>query len=120
MKKQVWVIEDDPDIGEIVTFLLDSDGHEVRLFENATSFENSLRQGEKPDLFVMDVMLPDGDGVTLCELVKSNYELSSIPVMMMSAHASLDKVRLSCRAEEFMPKPFDIDELSAKVQQLLS
>lgn len=120
MKKQVWVIEDDPDIGEIVTFLLDSDGHQVRLFENAASFENSLSQGEKPDLFLMDVMLPDGDGVALCELVKSNQDLSHIPVMMMSAHASFAKVRLSCRAEEFMPKPFDIDELSAKVQQLLS
>lgn len=119
MKKQVWVIEDDPDIGEIVSFLLNEDGHQVTLFNNATSFESAVADGQKPDLFLMDVMLPDGNGIDLCEVVKNHQDLQSLPVMMMSAHAAFAKVQQFCKADDFIAKPFDIDMLSAKVNKLL-
>lgn len=121
MKKTVWVIEDDPGIGEIVSLVLDDDGHIVRLFNNVASFELALAsEDERPDLFLFDVMLPDGNGLHLCDMVKGDEYMNSLPVMMMSAHVSFAKVQLSCSADAFIAKPFDIDILSAKVNQLLS
>lgn len=120
MKKQVWIVEDDPDIGDIISIVLSGDGHEVRLFSNARSFKAALRLNTPTaDLFVLDVMLPDGNGVELCETTKGDRDLSSIPVLMMSAHAGFAVIKRSCSADDFISKPFDIDDLSARVNQLM-
>lgn len=121
MIKRVWIIEDDPDIRDVIAFLLEEEGHEVRLFENATRFMAALTEPEKPDLFLMDVMLPDGNGLELCEeVVKKDDLLRNIPIIIMSAHISLAKFEQSCNANDFIPKPFDINTLLEKVNKFLS
>ena len=82
-------------------------------------WEQSSWRSPTADLFVLDVMLPDGNGVELCETTKGDRDLSSIPVLMMSAHAGFAVIKRSCSADDFIPKPFDIDDLSARVKQLM-
>ena len=66
MRKKVWIVEDDPDIGELICLILTEDGHEVTLFSDATSFNKALElTNAKADLFLLDIMLPDGNGIDL-------------------------------------------------------
>ncbi|MDQ8005402.1 MAG: response regulator [Pedobacter sp.] len=121
MNKKIWIIEDDPDIRDVISFLLQEEGHEVRLFENATLFKAALTENNNPDLFLMDVMLPDGNGLDLCEqVVKKDDLLKDIPIIIMSAHIGLAKFKQVSSADDFIPKPFDINTLLEKVDKLLS
>lgn len=118
MKKKVWIVEDDPDIGEVISLLLTDEGYEVSLFPNAATFKESLPNAD-PDMMVMDVMLPDGNGIELCHGVKTDNKLSHIPVLMMSANKGLSDLNGYYRADDFIAKPFDIDEMVRKVKRLM-
>lgn len=118
MKKKVWIVEDDPDIGEVISLLLTDEGYEVSLFPNATTFIESLPNAD-PDMMVMDVMLPDGNGIELCHGVKTSTTLGHIPVLMMSANKGLSDLNGYYRADDFIAKPFDIDEMVRKVKRLI-
>ncbi|KQT25295.1 hypothetical protein ASG22_20555 [Chryseobacterium sp. Leaf405] len=65
-------------------------------------------------------MLPDGSGIDLCEEIKSDVDHKEIPIIIiMSAHATLDHIFQSCQPDDFIPKPFDIDNLLLKVQKII-
>jgi DNA-binding response OmpR family regulator len=119
MKKKVWVVEDDPDIGEVISFLLNDEGYEVSLFPNASSFKQQLANADA-DMMVMDVMLPDGNGIELCHDVKTSGSLKHVPVLMMSANKGLSDLNGYYRADDFIAKPFDIDEFMRKVKRLVT
>jgi len=119
MKKKVWIVEDDPDIGEVISLLLTDEGYDVSLFPNATKFKESLPNADA-DVMVMDVMLPDGNGIELCHGVKTNESLSHVPVLMMSANKGLADLNGYYRADDFIAKPFDIDEMVRKVKRLIN
>lgn len=72
-----------------------------------------------PDLFLLDVMLPDGNGIDVCEMLKTAHQTRSIPVLIMSAHSSEHLVKQSCRSDGFVAKPFDINELINKVTRAI-
>jgi len=119
MKKKVWVVEDDPDIGDVISFLLDDEGYEVSLFSNATLFKQQLPHADA-DVMVMDIMLPDGNGIDLCHDVKSNGSLKHVPVLMMSANKAMTDMNGYYRADDFIAKPFDINEFMRKIRRLMS
>ena len=117
-RSTVWILEDDADISYVLDYFLTEQGFQIRLFSSAESFRDSLASG-LPDLFLMDVMLPDGDGVELCRELKQNPRCSSLPVLMMSAHAGLSNVK-ECEPEGFIPKPFNLDHVLQCIQELLN
>lgn len=119
MKKKVWVVEDDPDIAEVISFLLTDEGYEVALFPDASSFKERLSDA-KVDIMVMDVMLPDGNGIELCQDVKSSANLGHVPVLMMSANTGLADLNGYYRADDFIAKPFDIQDFVKRVRRLES
>lgn len=119
MKKKVWVVEDDPDIGEVISVLLNDEGYEVSLFPNASLFKEQLSNADA-DMMVMDVMLPDGNGIDLCHDVKTSVTLKHVPVLMMSANKGLSDLNGYYRADDFIAKPFDIEEFMRKVKRLVS
>jgi len=119
MKKCVFVLEDDDSLRELFTILLEEEQFEVKTYPTATSFKEGLKH-EKPDIIIMDVMLPDGDGLEVCKEVKNTINTSHIPVIMMSAHQDFALVKNNCSAEEFITKPFDIDYFVKKVNLHLS
>ena len=85
MKKQVVLVEDDLDIRELIELILAEENYEVVSFERIRDFKNSMQQ-QQPDLILLDIMLPDGNGIDLCHELKSDERTQRIPVVLMSAH----------------------------------
>jgi two-component system phosphate regulon response regulator PhoB len=115
--KRVYVVEDNIDIQELVTYLLDDAGFEVLAYGNLTDFRKQM-DSALPDLIILDIMLPDGDGQIMCKQIKSNEETLNIPVLLMSAHVNGLEMAKSALANDFISKPFDIDAFTEKVQHL--
>lgn len=116
MKKCVFVLEDDESLRELLIILLEEEHYEVKTYGTVNSFKQHLAQAQ-PDLIIMDVMLPDGDGIQVCTEVKQNRVTQHIPIIMMSAHRDFSLVKHLCPAEAFINKPFDIDYLIKNVNE---
>ena len=116
----IWCVEDDSSIRDIEVYALTSTGFEAKGFEDGDSFWNALH-GEKPDLVVLDVMLPGKDGVTLLKMLKESEEFRDIPVIMATAKgAEYDKIQsLDLGADDYLVKPFGIMELVSRVKAVL-
>ena len=116
----IWCVEDDPSIRDIEVYALSSTGFEARGFEDGDSFWDAL-QSEKPELVVLDVMLPGRDGVTLLKMMKASEELREIPVIMATARGSeYDKIQsLDLGADDYLVKPFGIMEMVSRVKAVL-
>ena len=116
----IWCVEDDSSIRDIEVYALSSVGFDAKGFEDGDSFWNAL-QSEKPDLVVLDVMLPGKDGVTLLKLMKSSEEFREIPVIMATAKGSeYDKIQsLDLGADDYLVKPFGIMEMVSRVKAVL-
>lgn len=116
--KKIFIVEDDPGIRELLDFLLTSHGYEIYTFPTAREFTRTI-SNEDPDLILMDVMLPDGNGQDLCRILANDPEKNQIPVVLMSAHASID-LAIEGNAKDFIPKPFDIDNLIKRIEKQLA
>ena len=116
----IWCVEDDSSIRDIEVYALTSTGFEARGFEDGDSFWNAL-QTERPDLVVLDVMLPGKDGVTLLKMMKESQEFCGIPVIMATARGSeYDKIQsLDMGADDYLVKPFGIMEMVSRVKAVL-
>ena len=116
----IWCVEDDASIRDIEVYALSSTGFEARGFEDGDRFWDVL-QSEKPELVVLDVMLPGRDGVTLLKMMKASEELREIPVIMATAKGSeYDKIQsLDLGADDYLVKPFGIMEMVSRVKAVL-
>lgn len=114
--KQIFVVEDDHDIRELITYLLISENYNVKSFPNAESFKNTIL-GEKPDLVLLDVMLPDGNGQDICKDLHQMDDTLKIPVVLMSAH--VDNIKTQ-HAQDFISKPFDVEDFLNKIERQLA
>ena len=116
----IWCVEDDSSIRDIEVYALVSTGFEARGFEDGDSFWNAL-QSEKPELIVLDVMLPGKDGVTLLKMMKQSEEVRDIPVIMATAKGTeYDKIQsLDLGADDYLVKPFGIMEMVSRVKAVL-
>ena len=114
MKKHVFVLEDDDGLRELFTLLLEAESFKVNTFPTVKNFMLGLAQ-QQPDLIIMDVMLPDGNGLQVSIEVRENERTTDIPIIMMSAHRDFNQDKGNSPAEEFIAKPFDVDYLLARV-----
>ena len=116
----IWCVEDDSSIRDIEVYALASTGFEARGFEDGDSFWDALRF-TKPELVVLDVMLPGKDGVTLLKMMKASEELRDIPVIMATAKGTeYDKIQsLDLGADDYLVKPFGIMEMVSRVKAVL-
>lgn len=117
MSKLVFILEDDININEILKYNLEKNGFEVKSFYDGESF-NKFFNYKKPDIVILDLMLPDIDGFDICKKIKKE---SDVPVLILSAKGEeLDKVLgLELGADDYMVKPFGIKELIARVKNIL-
>lgn len=116
----IYVVEDDKNIREIETFALQNVGYEVEGFSCATDFYGA-RKEKMPDLVLLDIMLPDEDGLAIVRKLRSEEETKTLPVIMVTAKTTeLDKVKgLDMGADDYMVKPFGVMELISRVKALL-
>ena len=118
---KIYILEDDKNISEIEQFALKNAGYEVSAFATASDFENALTK-EHPDLIIMDIMLPDRDGLSVLKDVRAEQSTAKLPVIMVTAKTSeMDKVKgLDQGADDYMTKPFSPSELVARVKAHLA
>jgi len=116
----VFIVEDDEDILGLLQLKLEGAGHRTRCFLRARPMLEQLRD-ETPDLIVLDLMLPDMDGLEACRVIKSDPDWKRIPILMLTARADIeDRVRgLEYGADDYVTKPFDTKELLARVKAVL-
>lgn len=117
MKKCVFLLEDDTDLRELFTYLLEEDNFEVKSYPTGADFRKGIHQ-QTPDIFVMDVMLPDGNGLDICQELKNDPKTRAVPIIMMSAHKDIAALKGGCTADDFIEKPMDIHQFLAKVERL--
>ena len=106
---KILVLEDEENIRELVCYALLSQGFEAKGKEEPTGFIE-FAKSEKPDLIILDVMLPKEDGLSVLNKIRQSKELNSIPVIMLTAKSSeLDKVKgLDNGADDYITKPFSV------------
>lgn len=116
----IYVVEDDKSIQEIETFALQNIGYKVAGFTTAEEFYSALNR-ELPDLVLLDVMLPDEDGLSIVKKMRTREDTVLIPIIMVTAKTSeIDKVKgLDIGADDYMTKPFGVMELISRVKAML-
>lgn len=116
----IYCVEDDDDIRSLVTYAVGSAGYEARGFENADLFENAIEE-KAPSLILLDIMLPDKDGIEILKELKAKAEFSDIPVIMLTAkNSETDKVRgFDLGADDYVTKPFGVLELLSRIKAVL-
>lgn len=116
----IYYVEDDRNIRELVVYALCSSGLAAEGFAEAGAFWEALRQ-EKPELVLLDIMLPGQDGVSILKELRENAATADLPVLMLTAKGSVyDKVvGLDSGADDYLAKPFEMVELISRVKALL-
>lgn len=116
----IYILEDDRNIREIEEIALKNADYEVVSFEIAAEFGKRLKE-RVPDLLLLDLMLPDADGLRLVTQLRQNVMTMSLPVIMVTAKTTeIDKVRgLDSGADDYLTKPFSVMELISRVKALL-
>ncbi len=116
----IYLVEDDNSIRELVIYTLQTTGFEARGFACAGDFWEAMKKG-KPDMVLLDIMLPDEDGLTILRRLRDSHQTAKLPVIMLSAKGTeFDKViGLDSGADDYIPKPFGMMELVSRVKALL-
>ena len=120
MAVHIYIVEDDKNIREIEMFALKNSGYAVEEFENAKSFFSRITE-KVPDLVLLDIMLPDMDGLEIVKKLRSRPDTVRIPIILVTAKTTeLDKVKgLDIGADDYLTKPFGVMELISRVKALL-
>jgi two-component system phosphate regulon response regulator PhoB/two-component system alkaline phosphatase synthesis response regulator PhoP len=120
LEKLIAIVDDEPDILELVSIHLGRAGFNVKSFLDASGLLRFLRK-RIPDLLILDLMLPDVDGLEICKQMKADPSFSDIPIIMLTARgAESDKVLgLELGADDYVTKPFSPRELLARVRAVL-
>lgn len=110
--KTIFLLEDEDSIRDLLNFFFSLEGYKIVEASNISDFDR-LHQTDMADLYILDVRLPDGSGIDVCNTLKSNP--IEAPVLMMSAHAKTFEIEKKCQPDAFISKPFDLDDLLARV-----
>ncbi len=119
MKPYILIIEDELHIAQLLELNLTLDGYETQIL-NGGMMAMSTISNKRPNLILLDVMLPDINGVELCATIKKRYP--SIPILILSALGqSSDRIKgLKSGADDYIPKPFNLEELLLKIDKILT
>ncbi|MBC8590393.1 response regulator transcription factor [Wansuia hejianensis] len=117
---KIYCVEDDDNIRELIVYALNNSGFDAMGFENAANFYLELDKST-PDLILLDIMLPDEDGLSILKNIRQNPKTMSMPVIMLTAKSSeYDRViGLDTGADDYIIKPFSVMELISRIKALL-
>lgn len=114
--KRILVVDDEPDVTELVSYKLKRQGYEVAVINDPLEIMGKAREFN-PDLFVLDIMMPDLDGLKICRMIRADPRLSSVPIIFLTARGEVeDRIRgLETGADDYIAKPFDAKELILRI-----
>ena len=118
-KKKILVIEDDRDISELITYNLEREGYEIACLYDGSQAIEFVRK-RKPELILLDLMLPEVDGIEICRTLKSDPNTKHIPIIMLTAKSEEADVvvGLQMGADDYIPKPFSPKVLVARIKAI--
>lgn len=116
----IYILEDDESVRELEMYALKGNGYDVRGFAEPKHFYKAIEK-EKPDLIIVDVMIPYEDGLTVTKKIRSNTDYKEIPIVMVTAKDSeLDAVRgLDAGADDYITKPFSVMIFLSRIKAIL-
>ncbi|HEX15964.1 MAG TPA: response regulator transcription factor [Deltaproteobacteria bacterium] len=126
MAKKILIVDDDPDLVEAVSSILESKGYDVvAAYGGVEGLEKA--KTERPDLIVLDVMMPDKDGYQVCKELKADPEYRSIPILLLTAVVSkisttryTQQMGMETEADDYIDKPVEPEVLVQRIEALLS
>ena len=120
-KTMILVVEDDPDQAALAQLRLRLTGYQVRTVEKARHFSRTLREDNRPDLVLLDVMLPDGNGFDLLAKLRASAEFATLPVVMLTVKAEISDIHrgLTLGADGYITKPYSKQQLSEVIGRVL-
>lgn len=113
---RIFVVDDDPDIGMMLKLMLEYHGYNVLATERAEKAEDMI-QNQHFDLIIMDMLMSGINGTDICSRLKKDQTTANLPVIMISAHPNAREICMNAGADDFIAKPFDIDELLSIVSR---
>ncbi len=116
--KTIWLVDDDEEMLRAVDLMLKMLGHETRFFLRAREAAEMLLAGEKPDLLLLDINMPEVSGLDILEFIRRREEWNDLPIVMLSTEAAdvtVDKA-MELGADGYVTKPVMIDELESEIQ----
>ena len=120
-KRRILVVDDDPDIVETVEFFFSSSDYQVFMAKNG---KEALEQVEtkKPDLVLLDMMMPEMDGLEACRRLKGNPKTNHLPIIMLTAQGKKQDVvnALKAGANDYVIKPFNLQDLFERIEKILN
>jgi len=120
MGKKILLVEDEKDLSKTIAFRLEANGYTVvTAYDGQDGFEKAKK--EKPDLIILDLMLPKMDGYKVCALLKSDARHSKIPIIIFTARAQAEDVKMGKEvgADAYITKPFEPETLLSKIKELI-
>ncbi len=120
-KNTIMVVDDDPDLVTILTIMLEQNEYNVRQAYSGVQLFSNL-EGQKPDLIILDVMMPHMDGLEVLERLKADQETSSIPVILLTAQGEFENIMSGYKkgADYYITKPFTKSQLVNSIDAILS
>lgn len=115
MNKKVLVVDDDPGIVDVLRLMLEDEGYEVYTSLNGETFKHVKQY--KPDLILLDIWMSGRNGKDICSMIKKDAATKHIPVIMVSANKDGKQIAVESFADDFIAKPFEMDDLLAKVAE---
>ncbi len=119
-KKKILVVEDDRDISELIAYNLEREGYDIACLYDGSQVVEFVRK-RKPELIILDLMLPEVDGIDICRTLKSDVDTKHIPIIMLTAKSEEADVvvGLQMGADDYIPKPFSPKVLAARIKAII-
>ena len=120
VKKKILVVEDDRDISELITYNLEREGYDIACLYDGSQVVDFVKK-RKPELIILDLMLPEVDGIEICRTLKSDAATKHIPIVMLTAKGEEADVvvGLQMGADDYIPKPFSPKVLAARIKAII-
>lgn len=118
--KRILVVDDEPDVTELLGYRLRRDGYEVEIINDPLLIMGKAREFN-PDLFILDIMMPELDGLKICRMIRSDPKLNSTPIVFLTARGETeDRIKgLESGGDDYIAKPFDAKELLLRIGLIL-
>lgn len=114
--KRILVVDDEPDVTDLVAYKLTRAGYEVAAINDPLQIMGKAREFN-PDLFVLDIMMPELDGLKICRMIRADKKMKSVPIIFLTARGEIeDRIKgLESGADDYLSKPFDTKELALRI-----
>lgn len=116
MAKKILVCDDDPGVTDVIRLILEEEGYEVKTLDSGKAIQKRVQE-YSPDVILLDIWMPGIDGEQVTKLLKKNPDTKHIPIIVISALNLTEKIAKRAGADDFIAKPFQMDDLLAKVGQ---